>query len=72
MEQQKFKERSIVFTASPMLDFFNDGELQFKPEITDFKVPEWKEIDVWENRDLDLQIESPPKNETETAPIGIH
>jgi hypothetical protein len=37
-------------------------ELQFKPEFTDFKVPEWKEIDVWDNRDLSLQ---PQKSEAE-------
>lgn len=43
-------------------------ELQFKPEFTDFKLPEWKEIDVWENRDLYLQIlKTPPKNEAEKA-----
>jgi hypothetical protein len=43
-------------------------ELQFKPEFTDFKVPEWQDIDVWENRDLYLQIlKTPPKNEAEKA-----
>lgn len=41
-------------------------DVKFKPEFTDFKVPEWKEIDVWENRDLYLQMwRTPLKNETE-------
>jgi hypothetical protein len=37
----------------------------FKPEYTDFKTPEWKDVDVWENRDLELQLGSQPKNEAE-------
>lgn len=41
-------------------------DVKFKPEFVDFKSPEWKEIDVWENRDLYIQtFQTPPANEAE-------
>ncbi len=41
-------------------------DVKFKPEFEDFKTPEWQDIDVWENRDLWLQIDRmPPKDEAE-------
>lgn len=40
-------------------------DMKFKPQFKDFKVPDWQDIDVWENRELDLQIGNPPKNPAE-------
>lgn len=41
-------------------------DVKFKPEFTDFKTPEWQDIDVWENRDLWLQLaRTPPKDNIE-------
>jgi hypothetical protein len=41
-------------------------DVKFKPEFTDFKTPEWQEVDVWANRDLWIQLESaPPKGNTD-------
>ncbi len=37
--------------------------VQFPPEFTDFKTPEWKDADVWENRDLQLQLVSSTSEE---------
>lgn len=41
-------------------------DVKFKPEFTDFKTPEWQDVDVWENRDLELQVgQRKPENEAE-------
>lgn len=41
-------------------------DVKFKPEFTDFKTPEWQDIDVWENRALYMQtFQTPPASETE-------
>lgn len=40
-------------------------DVKFRPEFKDFRTPEWRDVDVWENRDLELQIGTPPVNEAE-------
>lgn len=41
-------------------------DVTFKPEFADFKTPEWLDMDVWENRDLELQIlQHPPEGQEE-------
>lgn len=40
-------------------------DVTFKPEFADFKTPVWQDMDVWENRDLELQRGAQPKNEAE-------
>jgi hypothetical protein len=41
-------------------------DVKFPPGFPDFKVPEWQSVDVWENKDLELQV-GPKGNEQDEA-----